>query len=133
MAGHDFDVQVAIGDGLANLLPGPAGRENGEGAGKGDFAAHRQARGGPHHILLGDADVEKPVFKDLAEHMCLGRAGQVRIQNDDVRVFLSQTGQDLAILNPGALFGDSFHDAMVPYAANSFRACSYSSLVGATP
>ena len=105
VGGDDLDVEVAVGDGLADLLPGPAGGEHGEGAGKGDLAAQGQAGGGAHQVLLGDAHVEEAVLEDLGEVIGLGGAGQVGVQDDDVGVLFPQLGQGLAVFDAGAFFG----------------------------
>ena len=72
---HYLHIQLGKDDGGADLLVAPAGGKHGKGAGKDLLAAGGKARGHAHHVLLGDAQVKKPVGKGLGEHTRLGGAG----------------------------------------------------------
>ena len=101
MGGADLDVQVRIADGVADLLEGPPGGEHGEGGGKGHEAGRRGAGRHGHHVALGDAAVEVALGKGLFENGGLGRAGQIRIEDDDVLMLLTERGERAAVAVAG--------------------------------
>ena len=58
-------------------------------------AAHRQAGGRRHRVLLGDADVEEPVREALTERAQPGRTGHGGGDRDDVAAFGGELDQRL--------------------------------------
>ena len=59
MGGGNLHVGPAVGDFLAQLVIDAAGHEFGEGADEGNLAGDGEARGGTHHIGLGDAALDE--------------------------------------------------------------------------
>ena len=107
VAGNDLDVELRVGDGVADLVVGAAGGEHGKAGGEGGVAHAGQTRSHAHHVLLGNAAVEEPVGVLLPEQGSLGGGGQVRVQHHNVvMAFLGQLHQRAAVAVTG---GDFFH------------------------
>src|SRR3974377_2435315 len=88
----DLDVQIAVANGGADLVPGAPGSENAIGASNGDEAFTSQASGDAHHVLFGDADTENafgafrvPGF----EVRDANGAGDVGVQGNDAGIVSS--------------------------------------------
>ena len=97
---NDLDVQAGVSHAVADLLPGPPGGEHGEGVDKGLLAAGGQASGDADHVGLGDAHVKETVGVLGPETLGHGGAGQVGVQDYQVRLLGSQFFQGLAVSGP---------------------------------
>ena len=83
------------------------GPERGEGGGERTVAAHGQAGGGGHHLLLGDVHLEVPVRVGLGELEGKGGVLDLAIQCHDLRVTGAQGNQRVPVgLAGGHLVAD---------------------------
>ena len=79
---------------MRDLLTAQEREERGEGPKVGDKARRGKARGCAHHVVLRDAHVEVPLGVVLGKLDRSVRAAQVRIQDDDALVGVSQFCKD---------------------------------------
>ena len=97
----DLDVQMRIGDGVAHLLPCAPGGEHGEGVGKGLEAAGGHTGGDAGHVALRDAHVKEPLGVLGRKALGHGRARQIGVENDQLRIFFRQLYERLAVGGAG--------------------------------
>ena len=100
----DLDVQMGIGDGVADLLVRAAGSEDGEGVGKGLQTGGSHARGNADHVILRDAAVEEALGISGPEVLRLSGHGQVCVQDHQLGVLLGKFYQGLAVGSPRCNF-----------------------------
>ena len=93
VGGDDLHVRLRVGHRLADLLPGPARGEDGEGGEEGDLADRGEPGGGAYHVGLGYPHVEKALRKLLGEDPGFGGTGEVRVQRHDLVVLGAQLCQ----------------------------------------
>ena len=104
MGGADLDVEVRIGNGVADLLVGPAGREHREGGAEGNETHRAHAGGGVDHVGLGNAEVVEFLGVRLGDLAGLGRVGKVGVEHDDLIVLFHQLDQRFAVSLAGRNF-----------------------------
>ena len=83
-------------DEQADLVERPMGEEDGERGQPRDVAHGGEAGRHADHVLLGDPHLEEAVRYAAGEGVRLGGGGQVRVQDEDVRVRVGEVGQRLA-------------------------------------
>ena len=104
VGGADLDVEVRIGNGVADLLVGPAGREHREGGAEGNETHRAHAGGGVDHVGLGNAEVVEFLGVRLGDLAGLGRVGKVGVEHDDLIVLFHQLDQRFAVSLAGRNF-----------------------------
>ena len=67
MRGTNLHVLLAVGDALSDLVIHPTRGEIGECPGEWDFPTDGHASCDPHHVGLGDADLEKTIREGALE------------------------------------------------------------------
>ena len=97
MGSADLHIQVGITHGVADLLKGTACRKHGKGADKRDLACGGKACCNAHHVALSDAAVDMSLRKCFLENTGLGGSGQVRVQNDQIRILCAVLCQRVAV------------------------------------
>ncbi|MPL67686.1 hypothetical protein SDC9_13384 [bioreactor metagenome] len=93
----EFHVGAHVGYGIADLLVGPPGSEEGEGGGEGDEPRMGHAGGRAHHVGLGQAEVEKTLRVFGLEETGHGGVGQVGVQHHYLVVDRAQFDQGFAV------------------------------------
>ena len=100
----DLHVELGVGNGVADLLIGPACTEHGKGGAEGDQPHGGQACTDVHHVALGNAAVEEAVGIGGLEIFGHGSAGQVGVQDDDLVIGSAQLYKSLAVSFTGCDF-----------------------------
>ena len=89
-------VMAAVGDVGLDLLERAGGEEGRGGGDERDHPAIREPGGDAHHVLLGDADIDQPVGKFLAERDEVAGADGVVADGDDAAVGARECDQLVA-------------------------------------
>ena len=110
----DFDIELGVRNGIADLLKGSARSEHREGAGKYDIAAGRHTGRNAHHVLLGDAAVKEFLGVRLFDLGGLGRARQIRVKHIQVRNLARQFDERIGITLAGCNFFNVCHIFSLP-------------------
>ncbi len=97
VAGSDLDVQTRIVNAVAHLVQGPHAGKNGIGRGKGNQAGRCHAGGGGHHVLLGNAEIERPFREFDPELPGLDRLGNIGVEDDHVRILFADLENGLGV------------------------------------
>ena len=96
VAACDFDVQLRIGNGVADLLKRSAGGEHGKRSRYGNLTGCRHACRNADHVALGNAAVKETLGKLLLKYACFGRGGEVRVKYNDIGIGLGKLAKRLA-------------------------------------
>ena len=97
MSGADLHIQMGITNRIADLLKGTACRKHGKGADERDLACGGKACCDAHHVALSDTTVDMSLRKCFLENTGLGGSGQVRVQNDQIRILCAVLCQRVAV------------------------------------
>ncbi len=89
----DLYVSVRLCNQHSDGVNGAVGKEDREAGEPRDKADRGQAHRYAHEVLLGDAHLQKPIRMRFGEFVRFGRVGQVRIQNEEVRISFTQSDQ----------------------------------------
>ena len=98
---EELDVQVRVADEGPDRFQGPHGDEYAVARRHGGAAIGGHARGGAHHVALGDAHVEVSLGVLVAEQMREGGIADVGLEDDEVAVDGSVFGHSLGEGPPG--------------------------------
>ena len=104
MGRADFDIEVGIGDGVANLLIGAAGRKHRKRRAVGDEAHRGHTGGDVDHVGLGNAAVVEFFGVRLGDLAGLRGVGEVGVEHDDLIVLFDQFDQRFAVSLTGCNF-----------------------------
>ena len=104
MGRADFDIEVGIGDGVANLLIGAAGRKHRKRRAVGDEAHRGHTGGDVDHVGLGNAAVVEFFGVRLGDLAGLRGVGEVGVEHDDLIVLFDQFDQRFAVSLTGRNF-----------------------------
>ena len=96
VADDDLDVQVGQANGITCNFKTPFCKE-GVRAGQRDLADGGQTGCRTEEVLFGNADIEEPFRCLVLELFCPCRRGNIRIDDDDVRIFLDFRFQDMTV------------------------------------
>ena len=107
----DLHIETGVGDGVADLLIGPACAEHSKGGAEGNEPHGGQARRHIHHVALGNAAVKEAIGIGRLEKFGHGSPGQIGIQHHNLIVGSAQLYQRLAV---GFTGGDFFTHALSP-------------------
>ena len=104
MGRADFDIEVGIGDGVANLLIGAAGRKHRKRRAVGDESHRGHTGGDVDHVGLGNAAVVEFFRVRLGDLAGLRGVGEVGVEHDDLIVLFDQFDQRFAVSLTGCNF-----------------------------
>ena len=104
MGRADLDIEVRIGNGVADLLIGAAGREHRKGGAVGDEAHRGHTGGNVDHVGLGNAAVVEFFGVRLGDLAGLRGVGEVGVEHDDLIVLFDQFDQRFAVSLTGCNF-----------------------------
>ena len=104
MGRADFDIEVGIGDGVANLLIGAAGRKHRKRRAVGDEVHRGHTGGDVDHVGLGNAAVVEFFGVRLGDLAGLRGVGEVGVEHDDLIVLFDQFDQRFAVSLTGRNF-----------------------------
>ena len=104
MGRADFDIEVGIGDGVADLLIGAAGRKHRKRRAVGDEAHRGHTGGDVDHVGLGNAAVVEFFGVRLGDLAGLRGVGEVGVEHDDLIVLFDQFDQRFAVSLTGCNF-----------------------------
>lgn len=97
VGGYDLYRQTWNTKGLADRLPCPASRENGEGRNERNFAISRESSGSADKILFGYADIEKSFGEFFRENAGLRGRRKVRVENDYIKVLGAELSESFSV------------------------------------
>ena len=100
----DLYIELGVGNGVADLLVGPARTEHGEGGAEGDETHGGKACTDVHHIALSNAAIKETVGIGGLEILGHGSASQISIQNNDLVIGGTQLYESLAVSFTGCDF-----------------------------
>ena len=123
MGRADFDIEVGIGDGVANLLIGAAGRKHRKRRAVGDEAHRGHTGGNVDHVGLGNAAVVEFFRVRLGDLAGLRGVGEVGVEHDDLIVLFDQFDQRFAVSLTGCNFIS--HVLSPPIPSKPARAARY--------
>ena len=107
--GTDFNVEVRVADGVADLLKGAAGGEHGKAAREGNAAGGCDTGGNTHQVALGNAYIEEAVGTGCLELAGLRGGGQVGVEDHKVIVLVGELDEGLAVAYARGDFLDVCH------------------------
>ena len=99
VADDDLDVQVGQANGITCNFKTPFCKE-GVRAGQRNLADGGQTGCRTEEVLFGNADIEEPFRCLVFELFCPCRRGNIRIDDDDVRIFIDFRFQDMTVCIP---------------------------------
>ena len=120
MGSTDFNIQVRIADRIADDFKRPSRSKDSKGAGNRNPSGSRKSSSCPHQILFGNAHVKIPFRSDGLEVIRFCRSTQIGFQDDDFRVFIDFSLENIAICGTSSCP----HYASPP---SSFNACAHCS------
>ena len=97
MSSGNLHIQMRISYGVTNLLERTASSEHCEGATERDLACSSKTCCDTYHIALCDTAVEEAIRICFLKYACLGCAGKVSIQYQNVRILSAELLQRVAI------------------------------------
>ena len=92
----DFYIEIGQADGIAGDFQSPFGKQCIR-SGQGDFSDGSQTGGGTHQVLFGNTDIEKPFRSLVLKFFCPRRRGDIRINDDDIGIFIDFRFQDMTV------------------------------------
>ena len=109
MGSANFDVEVRVANGIADLLVGATGGKHRKGARKSNAARGRDAGGKTHQVALGDAGIVKALRVSSLKLPRLRSGSQVGIEHYKVIVLIAQLDERLAVAYARGDFFDLCH------------------------
>jgi hypothetical protein len=103
VAGCDLHVKAGVMNAVPHLVEGAHARKNRVGRGIGDESGSGHPRRRGHHVLLGYAEIERPLREPGCEFVRAHRLGNVRIQHNDIGVSFSQLKDGFRVSIAGRL------------------------------
>ena len=97
MSSSNLYIQMGISYGVTNLLKCTSCREHREAAAERNLTCSSKACRDTYHIALCDTTVEETIRVCFLKYACLGCAGKVSIQYQNVRILSAKLLQRVAI------------------------------------
>ena len=148
MRGGNLNVEVGVAHGIADLVIGATGSENGERTRIGNVSRKRKTSSNINHVLFGNTNVEQAlcVFRtSLSKFLCGGGAGKVGVYRNNLLTACGKLSKRYAKCSARCLLflclfrgSEFYHVTSLPFSsarasASSASARSVSSSLGALP